>query len=55
MLKTKVNKIDKKIPNATTLIYIIDTAQTNKIWRKKLDWNVDKKIPDVSGLVATTV
>ena len=53
-LKTKVNNLEKKIPDATTLIYI-NQYNTDK---QNLDMkigDVDKKIPDTSGLVTTTV
>ena len=36
MLKTKVNKIDKKIPNATTLIYIIRYSTDKQNLEKKI-------------------
>ena len=62
-IKTKVNNLYKKIPDATSLIHI---NQYNKIWTKNMK-NVDKKIPDkkkedadieipdMNGLVTTTV
>ena len=49
-LKTKVNNLEEKIPDATTFILI----NQYKIWRKKIR-DVDKKMPDESGLVITTV
>ena len=49
-LKTKVNNLEEKIPDATTFILI----NQYKIWRKKIR-DVDKKMPDESGLVTTTV
>ena len=33
-LKMKLNKLDKKIPDATTLICINQYKQINKIWKK---------------------
>ena len=53
-LKTTVNNLEKKIPDATTLIHI-NQYNTDK---QNLDTKirgVDKKIPDASGLVTTTV
>ena len=49
-LKTKVNNLEEKIPDATTFILI----NQYKIQRKKIR-DVDKKMPDESGLVITTV
>ena len=49
-LKTKVNNLEEKIPDATTFILI----NQYKIWRKKIR-DVDKNMPDESGLVTTTV
>ena len=49
-LKTKVNNLEEKIPDATTFILI----NQYKIQRKKIR-DVDKKMPDESGLVTTTV
>ena len=53
-LHMKVNKIDKKIPHATTLISI-NQYSTDKQNSQKKNRDVDKKIPDISGLVTTTV
>ena len=36
-LKTKANKLDKKIPHATTLIHNDWYNAGKKIWRKKLE------------------
>ena len=53
-LKAKVNNLEKKIPDATTLIHI-NQYNTDKQNLEKKIGDVDKKIPDTSGLVATTV
>ena len=53
-LKTKVNILEKKIPEATTLIQI-NQYNTDKQNLAKKTGNVDKKIPDTSGLVTTAV
>ena len=52
-LKTKVNNLDQKIPDVTTLIHInqYNTVKQN-VEKKSLD--VDKKV-DTSGLVTATV
>ena len=50
-LKMRLNKVDKKIPDATTLLCINQYKRINKIWKKIGD--VDKKIPGASGLVTT--
>ena len=52
-LKTKVNKLDKKVPDGTTLIYINQCNADKKKVEKKIEILI--KIPDVSGLVTTTV
>ena len=44
-LKTLTDKVDNEVVNTT----VVNTTQKNKIV------DVDKKIPGVSGLVATTV
>ena len=54
MLKTKVNSLDKKIPNAATLIHI-NQYNTDKQNSEKKIPSVDKKIPNTSGLVTTTI
>ena len=51
-LKTKVNNSETKIPDATTLIHINQYNKDKQNLEKK---DVDKKIPDTSGLVTTTV
>ena len=53
-LKTKVNHLEKKISDATTVIHIdlYNGAKQNQ--RKKLEMLI-KKIPDTSGLVTTAV
>ena len=52
-IKTKVDNLEKKIPDATTLIPI--NQYTNKQNLEKNLADVDKKIPDTSDLVTTTV
>ena len=52
-LKIKVNNLEKKIPDTTTLIHI--NQYTNKQNLEKNLADVDKKIPDTSDLVTTTV
>ena len=54
ILKTKVNNLEKKIPDATTLININQYSIDKQNLEKKIE-DADKKIPDTSGLVATTV
>ena len=54
-LKTKVNNLEKKIPDATTLIRHINQYNTDKQNLEKKIRDVDKKIPDNSGLVTATV
>ena len=53
-LKTKVNSLEKKIPDATTLIDINQYNAGKQSLEKKIG-DVDKKRPDSSGLVTTTV
>ena len=53
-LKTTVNNLEKKIPDATTLIHI-NQYNTDKQNLDTKIGGVDKKIPDASGLVTTTV
>ena len=48
-LKTKVNSLEKKIPDATTLIHI------DKQNLEKRIGDVDKKMPDTSGLATAAV
>ena len=52
-LKTKVNKLDKKVPDGTSLIYINQSNTDKQKVEKKIEMLI--KIPDVSGLVITTV
>ena len=51
---TKLNNLNKKIPDATTSIYI-NQYSTDKLNSEKKIEGVEKKIPDTSGLVTTTV
>ena len=53
-LKRKVNNLVKKIPYTTTLIHI-NQYNTNKQNLEKKIGVVDKKAPDIGGLVTTTV
>ena len=53
-LKTKVNNLEKKTSNETTLINI-NQFNTDKQNSEEKIGNVDKKIPDTSGLVTTTI
>ena len=53
-LKTKVNNLDKEIPDVTTLI-LINQYNTDKQNLEKATGYVDKKIPDANDLVTTTV
>ena len=53
-LKTKVNKLDKKISYATTLIHI-NQCNTDKESLENKIGDVDQKLPDTSGLVTTTL
>ena len=54
--KTKINNLNKKIPDAITLIH---TSQYNtdkkKLEKKLVDLQIDKKMPRTSGLVTTSV
>ena len=52
-LKTKANILEKKIPDATTLIHI-NQYNTDKQNLEEKIGDVDKKIPATSGLVTTT-
>ena len=52
-LKTNVNNLVKKIPDATTLIHI-NQYNTDKQNLEKKIGDVDEKIQDTSGLVTTT-
>ena len=53
-LKTKVNNLDKKIPDGTALIHI-NQYNTDKQNLDKKNREVDKKIPRASGLMTATV
>ena len=53
-VKTKVNNLEKKILDATALIFI-NQYNTDKQNLEKKVGDIDKKIPDTSGLVTTTV
>ena len=53
-LKTKVNTVEKKIPVATTLFHI-NQYNTDKQNLEQKIGDVDKRIPDMSSLVTTTV
>ena len=53
-LKTKVVNLEKKIPDATTIIYINQYSTDKQNLEKKIG-DVGKKIPDISGLVTATV
>ena len=53
-LKTKVNNLEKKISNETTLINI-NQFNTDKQNSEEKIGNVDKTIPDTSGLVTATI
>ena len=50
-----MNNLEKKIPDAATLIHTNHTTQINKIQKKKKNGDVDKKRLDTNGLVTTTV
>ena len=52
-MKTKVNNLEKKILEATILIHI-NQYNTDKQDLKK-NGDIDKKIPDTSGLVTIAV
>ena len=52
-LKTKVNNLEEKIPDAMTLIHIIQYNIDKQNLEKNGD--VEKKILDTSSLVTTTV
>ena len=53
-LKTKVYNLEKKIPDATTLIRI-NQCNTDTQNLEKKNGDLDKKVPDTIGLVTTTV
>ena len=52
-LKEKVNNLNQKIPDATTLIYM-NQYNTDKQNLEKKIGHADKKIQDTSGLVTST-
>ena len=54
MLKTKLNSLEKKIPDATTLIHI-NQYNTDKQNLEKKIGKVENKITDTNGLVTETV
>ena len=54
-LKTKENNIENKIPEATTLIHINQYNTDKQNLEKKKTEDVDKKMPDTSGLLNATV
>ena len=53
-LNAKVNSLKQQIPDATTLIYVNQYNTDKQNLEKKMEILI-KKIPDVSGLVTTTV
>ena len=53
-LNTKVNNLENRIPDTTTLIYI-NRYNTKKQSLEKETRNVDKKVLDVSALVTATL
>ena len=53
-LNTKVNNLENNIPVATTLIHINQYNTDKQIFRKAPE-DIDKKVPDTSSLVTTTV
>ena len=53
-MKAKVNHLDKKITDATTLVHI-NQYNTDKQILERKNGDVDRKIPDTSGLETTTV
>ena len=53
-LNTKVNNLERKILDATTWIQIYQ-YNTDKQYLEEKIGDVDKKIPDVSGLVTTKI
>ena len=53
-LNTKVNNLENNIPVATTLIHINQYNTDKQIFRKTPE-DIDKKVPDTSSLVTTTV
>ena len=53
-LKTKINNLEKEIPDPTTLVHINQYNTDNKNLEKKIETMI-KKIPDTIGLVTATV
>ena len=53
-LKTKVNNLEKTIPDATKLIHINQCNIDRRNLERQIG-DVDKIIPDTSGLVTTAV
>ena len=53
-IKTKVNNLEKRIPDAATSV-CINQCNTGKQNLEKIIGNVNEKIPYTSGLVTTTV
>ena len=53
-IKTKISSLEKKIPEATTLIHI-NQYNADKQNLEKTIGDVDKKIPDTRGLVTTKI
>ena len=53
MLKTKVNNLGEKVSDVTILIHIKQYNTDKQNLEKKIG-NVDKKMPDTSGLVTTS-
>ena len=49
----KVNNFQNKIPYTSTLIHIYQFNTDEQYLEKKI-WDVDKKLPGLSGLVTTT-
>ena len=54
ILKTIINNLEKKFPDAASLIHINQYNTDEKSLEKKIG-DVVKEIPDTSGLVTTTV
>ena len=53
-LETKVSSLEKKIPDATTLIHINQNNRNKQNLDKKIE-DVEKKIPDTNSLVTAIV
>ena len=53
-LKTKVNSLEKRIPDPTTLIHL-SQYNTDKQNLEKKNGNGDKKTPETNGFKTTTV